>query len=135
MSRKIKVISTLSRKVKLNILAIMFLAFVIVTVVLSLNQISKLIEEREKIVELQDKLSWIRNENIEMLAEEKTLYQEQGIENEARTQFNMTKQDEQNYFVVVEQEATENVNQDLMYSNSNLWGNIKIFYNNEIKEY
>ncbi|MDZ7838975.1 MAG: cell division protein FtsL [Actinomycetota bacterium] len=113
MSRKIKVISTLSRKVKLNILAIMFLAFVIVTVVLSLNQISKLIEERERLVELQDKLSWIRNENIELLAEEKTLYQEQGIENEARSQFNMTKRDEQNYFVVVEQEVAENISKDL----------------------
>ncbi|MDD3777303.1 MAG: cell division protein FtsL [Actinomycetota bacterium] len=134
MSKRVKVISTLSRKVKLNILVIMVLLFIGVTVFLSLSQVSKLMEEREKVLELQEKLSWTRNENIKLLAQEKSLYSEQGVEREARSQFNMTKLDEQNYFVVVEQDAAASINQMVVYSNSDLWENIKIFYHNEVKE-
>jgi len=134
MSKKIKVVSTLSRKVKINILAVMFLVFVVVTVFLSINQISGLIEQREKIVELEERLSWLRNENIRLLAEEKSLYGEQGIEREARSQFNMTKNNEHNYFLVTEDVTEDNPKQETVYSNSNLWENIKIFYRQEIKE-
>ncbi|MGM0365238.1 MAG: FtsB family cell division protein [Actinomycetota bacterium] len=134
MSKKVKVVSTLSRKAKINILAVMFLIFITITVYLSINQVSSLIEKREKIVELEERLSWLRNENIRLLAEEKSLYGQEGIEREARSQFNMTRRDEYNYFLVTEEEIEEKPEQETLYSNSNLWENIKIFYHQEIKE-
>ena len=92
---------------------------------------------QEKITELEEKLSWHRNENIELLAQEKGLYNEEGIELEARKQFNMTYGDETNISVVLDNETddlmAENNNSEETYLNNDLWGNIKIFYNSEIK--
>lgn len=122
--------SGLSRKAKLNIFVAIFLVFIILTILSSINPIMEIVEKRKKIEELEDKLNWIRNNNIELLALEKSLYHKEAIEIEARKQFNMTKDSEENYFVVVnEKEAGKNKN---VYSNTNLWENIKIFYNREI---
>ena len=114
--------------------------FIVITIFFSVNQIISIIEKREKIVELEEKLSWIRNNNIEILALEKSLYNDDTIEMEARKQFNMAYGSETNLFVVIEDE--EEINQINLngsngskkdvYSNTNLWENIKIFYNKEI---
>ena len=140
MRKKIKVIGGLSRKAKINIFVAIFLVFIVITIFFSVNQIISIIEKREKIVELEEKLSWIRNNNIEILALEKSLYNNDTIEMEARKQFNMAYGSETNLFVVIEDE--EEINQINLngsngskkdvYSNTNLWENIKIFYNKEI---
>jgi len=140
MRKKIKVIGGLSRKAKINIFVAIFLVFIVITIFFSVNQIISIIEKREKIVELEEKLSWIRNNNIEILALEKSLYNDDTIEMEARKQFNMAYGSETNLFVVIEDE--EEINQINLngsngskkdvYSNTNLWENIKIFYNKEI---
>jgi cell division protein FtsB len=140
MRKKIKVIDGLSRKAKINIFIAVFLVFIVAVIFFSVNQIISIIEKREKIVELEEKLSWIRNNNIEILALEKSLYHDDTIEMEARKQFNMAYGSETNLFVVIEDE--EEINQTNLnnsnglkkgvYSNTNLWENIKIFYNKEI---
>jgi len=140
MRKNIKVIGGLSRKAKINIFVAIFLVFIVITIFFSVNQIISIIEKREKIVELEEKLSWIRNNNIEILALEKSLYNDDTIEMEARKQFNMAYGSETNLFVVIEDE--EEINQINLngsngskkdvYSNTNLWENIKIFYNKEI---
>jgi len=140
MRKNIKVIGGLSRKAKINIFVAIFLVFIVITIFFSVNQIISIIEKREKIVELEEKLSWIRNNNIEILALEKSLYNNDTIEMEARKQFNMAYGSETNLFVVIEDE--EEINQINLngsngskkdvYSNTNLWENIKIFYNKEI---
>ncbi len=141
MDDNIKIVSRLSRKAKINISIAIFLIFIVITILASINQIKGIVEKREKIIELEEKLNWYRNENINLLALEKSLYEEETLELEARKQFNMTAGDEINVSIVVQDEeagsdvensgnssSTEDV-----YSNSDLWGNIKIFYNNEIK--
>ena len=140
MRKKIKVIGELSRKAKINIFVAIFLVFIVITIFFSVNQIISIIEKREKLVELEEKLSWVRNNNIEILALEKSLYNDDTIEMEARKQFNMAYGSETNLFVVIEDE--EEINQINLngsnglkkdvYSNTNLWENIKIFYNKEI---
>jgi len=138
---KIKIVSGLSRKAKINILIIIFLVFIAITVLTSINQIKDIVEKREKLIELEEKLNWYRNENIKLLALEKSLYDEETIELEARKQFNMTTDDETNVSVVVEDNIQENNSKNNSSSSSNekayseydLWENIKIFYNNEIK--
>jgi len=147
MEKNIKVIGGLSRKAKINIFIAIFIIFILLSVFSSLNQISNIIKKREKLIELEEKLNSTRNNNIKFLAEEKSLYQDEAIELEARKQFNMTKGFETNYFVQIEGEKIEgddisvNYNssqsQSLLgnvYSDSNLWGNIAILYNREIKE-
>ncbi len=83
-------------------------------------------------------MSWYRNENIELLALEKSLYSEEGIEMEARKQFNMTAGDETNISVILKDDQNdslkENTYNEEQYANNDLWGNIKIFYNREIKD-
>ncbi len=150
MEKNIKVIGGLSRKAKLNIFIAVFIIFILLCIFSSLNQISNIIKKREKLIELEEKLNSARNDNIELLAEEKSLYQDEAIELEARKQFNMTKDSETNYFVQIEEEQSEEDSTDNstlndndsqsqsllgnVYSNSNLWGNIAILYNREIKE-
>ncbi len=134
MSNKIKFISTLSRKAKINILAVMVLLFISATVFLSINQITTLMEKREKVVELEERLAWVRNENIKLLADEKSLYTDEGIQREARSQFNMTLGDEKNYFLLIQQTPQDSQEQKHSYQSSNLWENIKIFYHQEIQE-
>ncbi len=134
MSNKIKFISILSRKAKINILAVMVLLFISATVLLSINQITTLMEKREKVVELEERLAWVRNENIKLLADEKSLYTDEGIQREARSQFNMTLGDERNYFLLIQQTSQDSQERKHTYQPSNLWENIKVFYHQEIKE-
>ncbi len=138
MENKFKVIGGLSRKAKFNIAIAVTLLFIIITVFASIGQVKRLIEKREGITELEEKLSYYRSENIELLALEKSLYNEEGIELEARKQFNMTKDDEKNISVILKDDQTgtqqEDIDDDRSYGNNDLWGNIKIFYNKEIKD-
>jgi cell division protein FtsB len=138
MENKFKVIGGLSRKAKFNITIVVILLFTIITVFASIGQVKRLIEKREGITELEEKLSYYRSENIELLALEKSLYNEEGIELEARKQFNMTKGDEKNISVILKDDQTgtqqEDIDDDRSYGNNDLWGNIKIFYNKEIKD-
>jgi len=138
MENKFKVIGGLSRKAKFNITIFVILLFTIIIVFASIGQVKRLIEKREGITELEEKLSYYRSENIELLALEKSLYNEEGIELEARKQFNMTKGDEKNISVILKDDQTgtqqEDIDDDRSYGNNDLWGNIKIFYNKEIKD-
>ena len=142
MKKNIKIIGGLSRKAKINIIIAFFFFFIIIAVFTSINQIKDVVEKREKIVELEEKLNWNRNNNIELLAQEKSLYQDETIEMEAREQFNMTSGDETNITVIVEEDnGTEidlnsdgNNSLDENYTDTDLWGNIKIFYNKEINK-
>ncbi len=138
MENKFKVIGGLSRKAKINIAIAITLLFIIITVFASIGQVKKIIEKREGITELEERLSYYRNENIELLALEKSLYNDEGIELEARKQFNMTKGDEKNISVILKNDqdgaSQEDIYNEESYGNNDLWGNIKIFYNEEIKD-
>ncbi len=138
MENKFKVIGGLSRKAKFNIAIAVTLLFIIITVFASIDQVKKIIEKREEITELEEKLSWHRSENIELLALEKSLYSKEGIEIEARKQFDMTAGDETNISVILKDDQTgplqENTHNEEQYTSNDLWGNIKIFYNTEIKD-
>ncbi len=139
MSNNIKIVSRLSRKAKINILIVIFLVFIAVAVLTSINQIKDIVERREELVELKERLNWYRNENIELLAQEKSLYEEEAIELEARKQFNMTTGEETNVSVILEDNApkedTESVSKSYKeeYQDYDLWENIRIFYYNEIE--
>jgi cell division protein FtsB len=141
MNDDIKIVSRLSRKAKINIIVAIILLFILITVLTSINQIKNIVEKREKIVELEEELDWHRNENIALLALVKSLYGEEAIRLEAREQFNMTAGDETNMTVVIEEnedgqgleEDSYLVSEQDFYSNSDLWENMKIFYNREIK--
>lgn len=141
MNDNIKIVSRLSRKAKINIIIVIFLVFIVITILTSLNQVKNIVEKREKVIELEEKLNWYRNENIQLLALEKSLYEEEAIEIEARKQFNMAAEDEVNVSVIIEDDTpqqdavnSKNLSSDeKVYSESDLWGNIKVFYDNEIK--
>lgn len=141
MDDNIKIVSRLSKKAKINISIAIFLIFIVITILTSINQIKDIVEKREKVIELEEKLNWYRNENISLLALEKSLYGEEAIELEARKQFNMTTGDESNVSVIVEDDKSGNDSEDSgssspdrdVYSSSDLWENIKTFYNSEIK--
>lgn len=138
MENKFKVIGGLSRKAKFNIAIAIALLFMMITVLASIGQVKQIIEKREGITELEEKLSYYRNENIELLALEKSLYNEEGIELEARKQFNMTSGDEKNISVILKNDQTGTPKEDIYneesYGSNDLWGNIKIFYNEEIRD-
>jgi cell division protein FtsL len=142
MGDNIKIASKLSRRAKINILIIIFLIFIAAAALTSINQIKYVIEKREKLVELREKLNWYRNENIGLLALEKSLYEEETIELEARKQFNMTSGDEINVSIISEDDASEQANKnnsssaskENTYSGYDLWENIKAFYNSEIRD-
>lgn len=159
MSKKIKEIGGLSKKAKFNIFIGVFLVFIIISVLTSLSQVTNIIRNREKVTELEQELNYEREKNIELLAEEKAMYEEEAIELEARKQFNMTKEDETNYFVEIEEDGnsddilsrsndsgTDSTQADSgykeydaeltfdNYKDADLWGNIKILYEAEIKE-
>jgi len=137
----IKIVSRFSRKIKINVYIAIFLIFTVIIILTSINQIKSIAEKREKIVELEERLSWSRNENIDFLTLEKSLYGKEAIELEARKQFNMTKGDETNFSVVLKDDNPEqdfensngSASDDDIYSDADLWGNIKIFYDEEIK--
>jgi cell division protein FtsB len=142
MSKKLKVVGGLSRKAKINIFVAVFIIFILVSIFSSINQVTNLLSKHEKLIELDEKLNYDRNNNIGLLAEEKSLYQGDIIEQEARKQFNMVKNGETNYFVQIESGDTSGTNEmstgikvnDEPYSDTNLWDNIRIFYNKEIKK-
>jgi len=139
MSNNIKIVSRLSRKAKINISIVIFLIFIAVAVLTSINQVKDIVERREELVELKERLNWYRNENIGLLAQEKSLYEEEAIELEARKQFNMTAGNETNVSVVVEDNATEentgagSKSRKENYKDYDLWENMRIFYYNEIR--
>jgi cell division protein FtsB len=152
MDKNVKELGGLSRKAKINIFIAVFIAFIVIAVFSSIRQISNIVANRERILELEQKLNYYRQENIKLLAEEKSLYDEQAIEAEARKQFNMTKGEETNYFVELtgqdessgssstgstESETSSGFSAQYtnkVYVESDLWQNIKILYENEIKE-
>jgi cell division protein FtsL len=152
MGKNVKEIGGLSRKTKINIFIAIFIVFLLVMVLSSINQITNIIKNREKLFELEQKLNWDRQNNIKLLAQEKSLYKKETIESEARKQFNMTKGVETNYFVEIvddlksgpslsdgNTQSADNGNSlgDLpegAYSDSALWENLKIFYDSEIRQ-
>ena len=160
MEKNIKEIGSLSRKTKINIFVTIFITFVLIAVFTSINQISTIIKNREQLFELQQQLNWERKQNIKLLAEEKRLYSDEAIELEARNQFNMTKASEVNHFVEIVDEETnaasaDNIEPDEyednsaimpgdltgttisgtgVYRASDLWENLKIFYDSEIRD-
>ncbi|GAI92529.1 unnamed protein product, partial [marine sediment metagenome] len=77
MDDNIKIVSRFSRKAKINISIAIFLIFIVIIILTSINQVKNIVEKREKIVELEEKLNWYRNENINLLALEKGLYGEE----------------------------------------------------------
>jgi len=135
MAEKFKVIGGLSKKAKFNTTVAITLLFVIIIVFSSVSQIKQIVDKRKEIAELNEKLDWQRSENIELLATEKGLYEDEGIELEAREQFNMSYEGEQNLSVVIEEGAAADSSyndNDSEYSQNDLWGNIKLFYDQEI---
>ena len=152
MEKNVKEIGGLSRKTKINIFIAIFIVFLLVMVFSSISQITTIIKNRGKLFELEQKLNWNRQNNIKLLAEEKSLYGKEAIESEARKQFNMTKGFETNYFVeivddlkngaVISGGGTQNTESidsaeslpNKVYSDSALWENLKIFYDSEIRQ-
>ena len=137
MAQKYKVIGGLSRKVKFNTTIAIILLFIVIIVFASINQVKQIVEKRKEIEGLEERLAWQRNENIKLLATEKSLYQDEGIELEARKQFNMSYEGEENISVVIEDTIDETANggiTNMEYSQNDLWGNIKLFYEQEIRD-
>lgn len=146
MKKNVKFIGGLSKKSKINIFIAIFLIFILISVLTSINQISRIIRKREQIIELEQQLNWERQKNIEYLAAEKSLYEEEAIEYEARKQFNMTVGEETNFFVETDEKEeissekdqgyqVNNLNPEEgnAYTGSDLWEKLSIFYNKEIK--
>jgi cell division protein FtsB len=152
MEKNVKEIGGLSRKTKINIFIIVFIVFLLAMVLSSINQITNIIKNREKLFELEQKLNWDRQNNIKLLAQEKSLYKKETIESEARRQFNMTKGSETNYFVEIandiksgtgisngsidntDDKSSQEKLPNVVYSDSALWENLKIFYDSEIRQ-
>lgn len=138
MAKKIKVIDNLSKKAKVNILIGFFLLFLVLVAFSSISLITDIVEKRQEIAELEERLNWIRNDNIKLLAEEKKLYQEEYIKLEAKKQFNITEPGDTSYFVHIQESETDVKEKekdiDFSYSEAALWENIKIFYEYEISE-
>jgi cell division protein FtsL len=152
MEKNVKEIGGLSRKTKINIFIVIFIVFLLAMVLSSINQITNIIKNREELFELEQKLNWDRQNNIKLLAQEKSLYKKETIESEARKQFNMTKGIETNYFVEIvddlksgtgiSDESIQNTDSGIsrenlpngVYSDSGLWENLKIFYDSEIRQ-
>lgn len=141
MSKKIKVIDNLSKKAKVNILIGFFLIFLVVVAFSSINLITDIVDKRQKITELEEKLSWTRNNNIKLLAEEKKLYDEDYIKLEAKKQFNITEEGETSYFVHIDESTTDELTDenntkdvDISYQDAALWENIKLFYDHKLSK-
>jgi cell division protein FtsB len=137
MAQKYKVVGGLSRKAKFNTTIAIILLFIVIIVFASINQVKQIVEKRKEIEELEERLAWQRNENIELLATEKSLYQDEGIEREARKQFNMSYEGEENISVVIDDASTGATSEgtaNIEYSQNDLWGNIKLFYEQEIRD-
>ncbi|MCL4378220.1 MAG: septum formation initiator family protein [Actinobacteria bacterium] len=141
MSRNTQVISSISRKTKLNIVSAIFILFLIISIIVSINPCITMINKRNQISELENKLNTAREENIKLLAAEKNLYSEETIKQEALKQFNIADSDSRIVYQVNEidkLDRKENSSNGLesdrkaVYSNNNLWENLKILYYKEI---
>ena len=161
MEKNVKEIGNFSRKTKINIFVSIFIIFILIAVFTSIRQITSIIKNREQLFELQQQLNWDRQENIKLLAQEKSLYSDEAVEAEARKQFNMAKGSETNYFVEIVDDGVQSANgnnaqqnsaQDSavpqsagstddnavliegVYKQADLWENLKIFYENELRQ-
>ena len=143
MARNTKVISSISRKTKLNIISIVFFLFIIICILSSINPIISMFSKRSQITQLQAELNEVRGNNIELLALEKSLYEEEYIEMEALKQFGYAAIDDKVIYQVNEIDKLERINEsqteqimadNAVYSNNNLWENIRILYYKEINK-
>lgn len=100
-----------------------------------------MISKRNEISSLESKLNEIRRQNIEMLALEKSLYEEEIIKREVVTQFHSADPSSKIVYKVneidklkrdTESLAVSLTEQKAVYSNNNLWENLKILYYKEI---
>ncbi|MCL4386037.1 MAG: septum formation initiator family protein [Actinobacteria bacterium] len=140
MSKNSQVISSISRKSKLNITIMVFILFIIISILVSINPIVMMINKRSQIASLEDKLNTIRKENIELLAIEKSLYDDEVIKQEALKQFNISDSENKIVYKVNEIDKLKRDddssiiknNEKAVYSNNNLWENLKILYYKEI---
>ena len=139
MGRNTQVISSISRKAKLNITSFVFILFVIISIFVSINPIVTMISKRNQISSLDNKLNIARKENIELLALEKSLYINEVIQQEALKQFNIASSEDKIVYNVNEIDKLKRENADdifieekAIYSNNNLWENLKILYYKEI---
>jgi len=140
MNKNSEVISSISRKNKLNIIVVVFILFVIISILVSINPIVTMISKRNQITTLESKLNTIRQENIKLLAIEKSLYDDEAIKKEALRQFNVSESDNIIMYKVNEVDKLkrdDNLslagnNETAVYSNNNLWENLKILYYKEI---
>ena len=140
MSRNTQVISSISRKAKLNITSFVFILFVLVSIVVSINPIVTMISKRNQISSLENKLNVGRKQNIELLALEKSLYNDEVIKQEALKQFNIAAAQDKIIYNVNEidklkrDSTSEGIQSEekAVYSNNNLWENLKILYYKEI---
>ena len=140
MNRNTQVISSISRKARLNITSVVFIVFIIVSAIVSINPIVTMISKRNQISSLENKLNVARKENIELLALEKSLYSDEVIKQEALKQFNIAAAEDKIVYNVNEidklkRDSTSDSIQSeekAIYSNNNLWENLKILYYKEI---
>lgn len=140
MSRNTQVISSISRKTKLNITSVVFILFIIISIIVSINPIVMMISKRNQISSLENKLSVTRKEDIELLAVEKSLYNDEIIKQEALKQFNIAAPDDKIVYKVNEIDKLKRTDNSYsmesgkkaVYSNNNLWENLKILYYKEI---
>ena len=140
MRKSTKVIGSISRRAKFNILSVLLLIFIAVAIITSVNPLFDIINSTKKIDQLESKLNWTREENIKLLAMEKELYGEPAVQKEALKQFNIVGPKDKVVFSVEEQsidllkDKAIDLEETTVYSNNDLWQNMRIFYNKEFKE-
>ncbi|MHB1376737.1 MAG: hypothetical protein ACYCXB_04835 [Candidatus Humimicrobiaceae bacterium] len=140
MNRNTQVISSISRKARLNITSVVFIVFIIVSIVVSINPIVTMLSKRNQISSLQNKLNVSRKENIELLALEKSLYDNEAVKQEGLKQFNIADAEDKIVYSVNEIDKLKRdsssygiqSDENAVYSNNNLWENLKILYYKEI---
>jgi len=140
MNRNTQVISSISRKARLNITSVVFIVFIIVSAIVSINPIVTMISKRNQISSLQSKLNASRKENIGLLALEKSLYDSVAVEQEGLKQFNIVPPEDRIVYNVTEIDKLKRDSsaydaqseENAVYSNNNLWENMKILYYKEI---
>ena len=140
MSRNTQVISSISRKARLNITSVVFIVFIIVSIIVSINPMVTMLSKRNQIASLQNKLNVSRKENIELLALEKSLYETEIVEQEGLKQFNIADAGDKIIYNVNEIDTLKRESssygiqsdENAVYSNNNLWENLKILYYKEI---
>ena len=141
MAKNSKIISSVSKKTKLNVITIVFIIFIIISILSSINPVLSMFKKKETINAMQSELNESRSRNIELLALEKSLYKDKFIDREAFSQFGIFDDENKIIYQVNEIDKLERFNNtadknlitdDAVYSNNNLWGNIKILYYKEI---